>query len=64
MAKDNGFGINELKGLSQLRGELSVMELENVVDVQDTMAAILKDTMGAVNYDGKETEFAWYSVSL
>ncbi|XP_022756847.1 putative disease resistance RPP13-like protein 1 isoform X2 [Durio zibethinus] len=46
VGKSNGHGIRELKGLSNLRGQLSLFELQNVAEIQDVRVANLKGKCG------------------
>ncbi|GLT43742.1 hypothetical protein SLA2020_176730 [Shorea laevis] len=46
VGKDSRFGIRELKDLKNLKGEVSITGLENVVDIQDVRDANLMDKHG------------------
>ncbi|XVF73592.1 hypothetical protein PTKIN_Ptkin12aG0214600 [Pterospermum kingtungense] len=46
-----GSAVSELRGLLHLRGELSIMGLENVPDVQDVINVNLKDKHGLTGLD-------------
>ena len=45
MDKKGGSGIKELRELRQLKGSLSVLKLENVVDARDAFEANLRDKL-------------------
>lgn len=57
VGKDNQFSIRELKDLLHLKGQLSIMGLENVKDVQDARDASLKGKPKLVSLDLKWSEF-------
>ncbi|XVF82298.1 hypothetical protein PTKIN_Ptkin16aG0035000 [Pterospermum kingtungense] len=46
LGKDKGFQIRELEGFSNLKGQLCISGLENVVDAQDVWKAKLHDKAG------------------
>ncbi|XVE74188.1 hypothetical protein DITRI_Ditri11bG0178800 [Diplodiscus trichospermus] len=46
VGKGNGHRITELKGLSHLRGQLSLFELQNVAAIRDARVANLKEKCG------------------
>ncbi|XWS57098.1 hypothetical protein CRYUN_Cryun09bG0142300 [Craigia yunnanensis] len=46
VGKDDGLRIRELNGLSHLRGQLSIIQLHNVVDIQDARHANLNEKEG------------------
>ncbi|XWS32494.1 hypothetical protein CRYUN_Cryun23aG0163300 [Craigia yunnanensis] len=51
VGKGIGSAVSELRGLLHLRGELSILGLENVADIQDASNANLKDKQGLTGLD-------------
>ncbi|XVE74184.1 hypothetical protein DITRI_Ditri11bG0178600 [Diplodiscus trichospermus] len=51
VGKGTGYAVAELRGLLHLRGELSILGLENVVDFHDASNANLKDKHGLTGLD-------------
>ena len=45
LGKNGGSGINELRDLRQLKGSLSILKLENVVNARDALEANLRDKL-------------------
>ncbi|KAH0981924.1 hypothetical protein GBA52_009101 [Prunus armeniaca] len=54
VGKSTGSGIRELREFPQLRGKLSILKLQNVVDARDALHANMKHKK-----DLKELEFSW-----
>ncbi|XP_008231749.1 PREDICTED: putative disease resistance RPP13-like protein 1 [Prunus mume] len=54
VGKSTGSGIRELKEFPQLRGKLSILKLQNVVDARDALHVNMKHKK-----DLKELEFSW-----
>ncbi|VVA38121.1 PREDICTED: putative disease resistance, partial [Prunus dulcis] len=54
VGKSTGFGIRELREFPQLRGKLSILKLQNVVDARDALHANMKHKK-----DLKELKFSW-----
>ncbi|ONI21226.1 hypothetical protein PRUPE_2G053800 [Prunus persica] len=54
VGKSTGLGIRELRQFPQLRGKLSILKLQNVVDARDALHANMKHKK-----DLKELKFSW-----